>query len=558
VSSVMGSEVLNVGQKLTLQNRITRAVLAAAFAGTLGLGLFMSTVGEAVSGGETRTISLVHQHTKEKLTVTYMKNGRYVPSAMKQLNRFFRDWRRNEVIRIDPRTIDLVWELHADLGSKKPIHIVSGYRSPKTNAFLKRIGRNVAKKSQHMRGKAIDFFFPDVNTKTIRNSASARRVGGVGYYRSAGGPTGFLHADSGNVRNWGPKARPSEIKAALRTIGRRVGKRGAFDGATETASLDTGSKKSRGLLGWWRGDSAEPETLAPAPVAEAVDEPAPGGLYDGDADELAELSEDAAAATLAEAKAAKKRIEAELKAAEEARAKAKKPTPVADELPAFVEAEPDPTLGKKDRSALAALAGTAVTEQQGDAQVAGNLAIPRPRLKPKSVQLVAASLAADVPEGVVIQPVSGEPTQSWATKKSKPSPVVDPIGTVEDPESLLETAEQPTSNADGKSNLDADIRVSSAEDLVTIEPVVAPKSEPSWIGAIYDSAEASLRRDGVNPAPAAIAAAPVAAVLGPDGSGEIEISAPVAAEGKGDSQFVNRDGKSSLPTIKLRLSERAE
>ena len=69
-----------------------------------------------------------------------------------------RDWRRNEVITISPRTIDLVWELHEDLGSKQPVHIVSGYRSPKTNAFLKKIGRNVARKSQHMVGKAIETY----------------------------------------------------------------------------------------------------------------------------------------------------------------------------------------------------------------------------------------------------------------------------------------------------------------------------------------------------------------------------------------------------------------
>src|SRR5205085_12251150 len=124
---------------------------------------------------------------------------RYVPSAMQKINVLLRDWRRNEVIRIDPRTIDLMWELHADLGSKDAVHIVCGYRSPKTNSFLKRIGRNVARKSQHMAGKAIDLFFPDVSTTQLRNSAMVRKVGGVGYYS---GSNGFVHIDSGRVRHW--------------------------------------------------------------------------------------------------------------------------------------------------------------------------------------------------------------------------------------------------------------------------------------------------------------------------------------------------------------------
>jgi hypothetical protein len=87
-----------------------------------------------------------------------------------------------------------------------------------------------------------------------------------------------------------------------------------------------------------------------------------------------------------------------------------------------------------------------------------------------------------------------------------------------------------------------------------IEPVVATTTKPSWLASLYASAEASLRSDGVKPAPAAITSMPVAAVLGPDGSGEILVDAPVAAEGKSDSLFVNREGKGNLPPIKLRLS----
>src|SRR5690349_12128646 len=134
--------------------RAKRIALTTALAGALTTGLWLGFGHDASAGGETRTLSLYHVHTRESLTITYKVDGRYIPSALDKINHLLRDWRRNEVIRIDPKTIDLMWELHADLGSTQPVHIVCGYRSPMTNAFLKRIGRNVAKKSQHMVAKA--------------------------------------------------------------------------------------------------------------------------------------------------------------------------------------------------------------------------------------------------------------------------------------------------------------------------------------------------------------------------------------------------------------------
>jgi len=204
----------------TLKIAMTAAV-AAAFAS----GVWFSAAPEVAAGGETRTLSLYHIHTGESLTVTYKVDGRYIPSALERINRLMRDWRRDEVITIDPKTIDLMWELHADLGSTRPIHIICGYRSPKTNAFLKRIGRNVARKSQHMLGKAIDLYFPDVPTEKIRNSALVRQIGGVGYYRTAGGPTGFIHIDSGHVRHWGPYISPVQMARIFRDYRRTIGAR---------------------------------------------------------------------------------------------------------------------------------------------------------------------------------------------------------------------------------------------------------------------------------------------------------------------------------------------
>ena len=551
----MGFGNLNVGQKLPLQKTLKKAVATAAIAGTLGLAVFMSTVGTAVSSGETRSISMEHIHTGEKLTITYKQNGRYVPSAMKKLNYLLRDWRRNETVTIDPKTIDLIWELHADLGSRKPIRIVCGYRSPKTNAFLKRVGRKVAGKSQHMKGRAIDFYFPDVNTKKIRDMALAHGLGGVGYYRSSAGPSGFLHADSGNVRHWGPSISRSQLASIIKDNRRKIGNytrtKGGFDSSADTMVADAGGgkKKSGGLLGWFRGNKNETEAVAvpDVQVAAAEDKAPVDSIYDGEGDELAALSEDAAATTAAEAKA---------------QAKAKKPTPVvvAEAEPAFVEPQPDASIAKKDRGALAALAGTAMVEEQAAqkpvmAGMMGNIpGIPKPRLKPKTLATMASLAPSD--DSYVISPVSAAPEQPWTKKSSRPSQVADPLATVEDASSMAALEAAPTSSSSGKVSLESDIRNASADDSVIIQPVVSTKSEPSWVTALFASAEASLAADGVHPSEAAITSMPLPAILGPDGSGQIEIAAPVVADGKGDALFVNREGKTSLPPMKLRLSSR--
>jgi uncharacterized protein YcbK (DUF882 family) len=258
------------GQRLKLIARLKKALASTALVAALSAGLWSSLGSPAMSGGETRTLSMKQIHTGETITITYMVNGKYVPSAMKKINWFLRDWRRNEATTMDPRTIDLVWELHADLGSKKPVHIVSGFRSAKTNAFLKRSGRNVAKKSQHIQGKAMDIFFPDVPTIKMRNSALVRKVGGVGYYRSSGGPTGFLHVDSGRVRHWGPGISSREMAKIIKDYGKTVGARKNKAGMIAVAGTDT-MKDGKA--------KAAPETSA---------------LYDNE--DMAELAENAAQA----------------------------------------------------------------------------------------------------------------------------------------------------------------------------------------------------------------------------------------------------------------------
>jgi len=192
--------------------------------GAVFVSAILATSLSASATAETRTLSLYFPHTKETLTVTYKKNGRYVASAMRKLNWFFRDWRRDKSTKMDPVTIDLLWELYKDLGAKKPAHIVSAFRSQTTNSMLRRIGRKVARHSQHVRGKAIDVYFPDVSISRLRGSALARKIGGVGYYPRSG-RHGFVHIDSGTVRHW-PRLSPlrlaSVIKSHRSTIGARL------------------------------------------------------------------------------------------------------------------------------------------------------------------------------------------------------------------------------------------------------------------------------------------------------------------------------------------------
>jgi len=153
-----------------------------------------------------RTICLYNIHTKEHLTVTYRRDGKFIPAALDKLNWFLRDFRRNKKIKIDPELIDLAWQIHEELGSQEPIHVISGYRSPATNAMLRRTRGGQARRSQHMVGRAMDIHFPDVSIRRLRYSALIRERGGVGYYPTSAIP--FVHIDTARVRHWPRMSRP--------------------------------------------------------------------------------------------------------------------------------------------------------------------------------------------------------------------------------------------------------------------------------------------------------------------------------------------------------------
>jgi uncharacterized protein YcbK (DUF882 family) len=167
---------------------------------SLLLLLGAGSVHDATALNETRTLSFHHTHSDEDLTVTFKRNGRYDEEALKQLNHYLRDWRSQEQTTMDRHLFDILWEVYRDVDGKKPIQIISAYRSPATNAMLRRRSSGVARFSQHMLGHAMDFYIPDVPLEQIRFAGLRLQRGGVGFYPTSGSP--FVHLDTGSIRHW--------------------------------------------------------------------------------------------------------------------------------------------------------------------------------------------------------------------------------------------------------------------------------------------------------------------------------------------------------------------
>jgi uncharacterized protein YcbK (DUF882 family) len=147
-----------------------------------------------------RILSFRHLHTDEKIKVTYRIGDRYQRDALHKLNKFLRDFRTGDVAVMDPELFDLLYDINKRLGHPDgAFEIVSAYRSPRTNAMLRRASRRVARNSLHMSGKALDIRFSSASTRRIRDSAVSLRRGGVGFYPSSD----FVHIDTGSVRRWG-------------------------------------------------------------------------------------------------------------------------------------------------------------------------------------------------------------------------------------------------------------------------------------------------------------------------------------------------------------------
>ncbi len=156
----------------------------------------LSQKDEAFSGA--RRISFRNSHTGEIFSGVYRVGDKYLPDAFDRINVVLRDFRSNELFPIDPRVIDIIYNVHQMTRQSEPYEVLSGYRCPKTNKSLRSQSEGVAKNSLHMTGQAIDLRLPGFETKEIRNLAIALKAGGVGYYSKSN----FVHMDSGDVRTW--------------------------------------------------------------------------------------------------------------------------------------------------------------------------------------------------------------------------------------------------------------------------------------------------------------------------------------------------------------------
>ena len=152
----------------------------------------------AYATGNQRQLDFYHTHTKESLAIVYHDGNDYIAAALEQISHFLGDFRTGVVHAIDPATLDILFKLRTELGGEDTFEIISAYRSPETNTMLRKQGRGVAKRSQHLEGKAIDVRLRGVDSARLRDAAIKLQLGGVGFYRESD----FVHVDSGRVRTW--------------------------------------------------------------------------------------------------------------------------------------------------------------------------------------------------------------------------------------------------------------------------------------------------------------------------------------------------------------------
>jgi len=178
-----------------------RRVLASRrrFLGGLVSAATLTAPARLIAGRrEERVLSFFHTHTSERLSVTYCAEGGYLADGLARLEHFLRDHRTGDEHGIDPHLFDLLYSLRQATGTKSPFHVISGYRSPVTNAKLRRASQGVARGSLHLQGKAIDIRLADVSSAVLRDAALELGRGGVGYYHKSD----FVHVDTGRVRRW--------------------------------------------------------------------------------------------------------------------------------------------------------------------------------------------------------------------------------------------------------------------------------------------------------------------------------------------------------------------
>ncbi len=190
-----------------LRMGVTAAVGAAAFSTASLIAAEDAAAAEAVRrseilagefGSNPRTLSFRNTHTGEELTTTFWKRGSYEQAGLDEINYILRDFRTGDVHPINRGLLNVLSVLKQKMNSSEPVHIISGYRSPRTNANLRGRSEGVARRSFHLRGMAIDIRVPGLSTAGVARTARQMSVGGVGYYNDSD----FVHVDVGPVRTW--------------------------------------------------------------------------------------------------------------------------------------------------------------------------------------------------------------------------------------------------------------------------------------------------------------------------------------------------------------------
>jgi uncharacterized protein YcbK (DUF882 family) len=181
------------------QPGLTRRFFLAATTMPVVAGLVPApAIAKARAQGLEQVLAFRHQHTGEQLKIVYKADGRYVRENLRRIDRLLRDWRTGQIKPIDPKLLDVLWDLQAKLETRGVIEVLSGFRAPRTNAMLRRKSEGVAKNSFHLKGKAIDLRIEGCTCRQVRKAAVAMARGGVGYYPTSN----FVHLDTGAPRSW--------------------------------------------------------------------------------------------------------------------------------------------------------------------------------------------------------------------------------------------------------------------------------------------------------------------------------------------------------------------
>lgn len=168
--------------------------------GSLGAAATLSGVARKAAADNiaAHRLSFYHIHTAEKLDITYREHGEVVPDALVAINRYLRDFRTEQVHEIDVALLDKLHALFTTFDARGNFEVISGYRSPHTNAVLRHVTTGVAEHSLHIEGRAIDVRLTSAKTAALRDAALALNAGGVGYYAESN----FVHLDTGKTRSW--------------------------------------------------------------------------------------------------------------------------------------------------------------------------------------------------------------------------------------------------------------------------------------------------------------------------------------------------------------------